>query len=373
MPSNSAPLPASSIVRRLLCRVALASVFVVALTGTGCTTGDQTVRSTSPPTTSGESRAGFQGRPITPAAEPGSAPKPVRQPKGRVIALPANSKPWGIAYDRATGRVLAALRGPPRLAAYEPRTEQMTIAKAPGAARMIDLVAPGGPLLYPAETTDTLARIAPSSLAALDMTRAGRAPHQAVMVGKTAFVTNEFGHAVRVLRDGRTVRLFGQPVQPGGITATSGRVAAVDVATNTLFVYDVASLKLVAALPAGQGPSHVVPIGGGRVAVSDVRGNAVLTYDLTGAPRPLGRVSVPGRAFWIEANPATDTIYTALSNKNLIVSLRVRDDGSMKRIAAVPTVRQPNSFELDATTGTIYVGGYTNSEIQIIPTTAFTR
>lgn len=364
--------PVPSTAHRLLRRASLATVLVMALLLTGCIGDDQAGPSTNQPTTSAQPPTGYQGRPITPAAEPGTAPEPTTQPVGRVVALPDGSKPWGIAYDPATGLALVALRSPGRLGAYNTRTQAMTITKAPGAARMIDLAAPGGPLLYPAETTDTLARIALPSLDVRGTTPAGRAPHQAVTVGTTVFVTNEFGHAVRALRDGRTVALARQPVQPGGITATSGRVAAVDVATNTLFVYDASSLELVAALPAGEGPSHVVPIGGGRVAVCDVRGNAVLTYDLTGTPRPLGRISVPGRAFWIEANPATNTIYTALSNTNRIVALRVRGDGSMERIASVPTVRQPNSFDLDPSTGTIYVAGYTNAELQIIPANAFT-
>jgi 6-phosphogluconolactonase (cycloisomerase 2 family) len=196
-------------------------------------------------------------------------------------------------------------------------------------------------------------------------------PHEAVVVGDTTFVTEEYGHAVRAIRNGRTVADLQQPVQPGGITAVGDRVAAVDVSTNTLFVYDAATLHLLAALPAGKGPSHVVPIGGTRVAVCDARGDQVLTYDLAGSPRALGAAAVPGNAFWIVGDPDTGTIYTALANTNLVAKLRVDASGTPVLVSTVPTVRNPISFDRDMTTGTLYVGGYADSQLQIIPSSAF--
>ncbi|WFR65832.1 hypothetical protein P9139_11755 [Curtobacterium flaccumfaciens] len=192
-----------------------------------------------------------------------------------------------------------------------------------------------------------------------------------MQVGDTQFVTEEFGHAVRAIRDGKVVKRLTEPVQPGGITAVGDRVVAVDVAANLLFVFDAKTLELVDALPAGKGPSHVVPIGGNRVAVCDVRGNAVLTYDVSGQPRELGRAAVPGRAFWIRADPETGTIYTALSNTNRIAKLSVRSDGSPELDSTVPTVRNPVSFDRDPSSGALYVGGYADSDLQIIPADAF--
>lgn len=108
-----------------------------------------------------------------------------------------------------------------------------------------------------------------------------------------------------------------------------------------------------------------------RVAVCDVRGNAVLTYDVSGQPRELGRAAVPGRAFWIRADPDTGTVYTALSNTNRIVKLTVRSDGSPELDSTVPTVRNPVSFDRDPSNGALYVGGYADSDLQIIPADAF--
>ena len=99
--------------------------------------------------------------------------------------------------------------------------------------------------------------------------------------------------------------------------------------------------------------------------------HAVLTYDLAGTPHQLGRAAVPGRAFWIEADPATRTIYTALPNTNRIARLHVDAAGRPTLTGTIPTVQQPISMDLDAASGTLYIGGYARSQLQIVPVSAF--
>ncbi|PZE23233.1 YncE family protein [Curtobacterium sp. MCBD17_028] len=326
---------------------------------------------TAPSASATHARTGYRGHVVTKAAEPGDAPPPPVTPAGRVVRLPATAHPWGVAVADSVHTVYLAERKQDRLIRYDMDTGAVTTKAVPGSARMIDLADPDGPLLLPAEDRDRLYTLALPSLHLVSSASTGRHPHQAVRVNSTTFLTEEFGHGVRALRNGRTVAHFTQPVQPGGITAVGNRVAVVDVAANLLFVYDATTLRLVAALPAGAGPSHVVPIGGDRVAVCDVRGNAVLTYDIGGTPRALGRAAVPGRAFWIRADAATGTIYTALANTDTIAQLRVRADGAPQLVRTVPTVRQPVSFDRDPATGDLYVGGYADSQLQVIPASAF--
>ncbi|MBE7163484.1 MAG: hypothetical protein INR72_19770 [Williamsia herbipolensis] len=345
---------------------AIASLTAVGLL-TGCTSTSNTASNAEPSPT----ETGYHGAPLTGAAEPGDAPAPKTDPVGTVVDLPAGTHPWGVAVVDRAHTVYLAARKQDRFAAVDMRDHRVTTKRVPGSARMIDLASPSGPLLLPAEDKGRLYELSPTTLDVESSAPAGKHPHQAVRVGDTTFVTEEFGHAVRVLRDGEVVKRFTQPAQPGGITAVGDRVAAVDVDANLLFVFDAKTLQLVAALPAGKGPSHVVPIGGDRVAVCDVRGNAVLTYDIGGTPKQLGRAAVPGRAFWIEADASTGTIYTALSNTNKIAELSVRDDGSPQLVTTVPTVRNPVSFDRDPATGDLYVGGYAASQLQIIPADAF--
>jgi len=314
---------------------------------------------------------GYQGAPLSGPAEPGDAPEPEQTPVGEVVDLPEGTHPWGVAVAHSVGQVYLAARKQHRFAVYDTATGDVSEESVPGAARMIDLAAPDGPLLVPAEDTGRMYELALPSLEVTSSAPAGKQPHQAVRVGDTTFVSEEHGHAVRAIRDREVVKRFTQPAQPGGITAVGDRVAVVDVRANLLFVYDAKSMELVGTLPAGKGPSHVVPIGGDRVAVCDVRGNTVITYDIGGTPEQLGSADVPGRAFWIEADPATGTIYAALSDTNRIAELSVRSDGSPRLDATVPTVRNPVSFDRDPEDGTLYVGGYADSELQIIPGDAF--
>lgn len=174
-----------------------------------------------------------------------------------------------------------------------------------------------------------------------------------------------------MIRGGKVVRTLDRPVQPGGITTAAGRVAVVDVRSNTLFVYDLDTLRLVAALPAGKGPSHVQPLGHGRVAVCDVRGQQIITYDLSGTPHKIDQRAVPGRAFGIATDPGKNLVYTSLANTNLVARLRVKPDGTLGRPVTLPTVRQPDSLAVDHSTGTVYVAGNAGSALDVIPAAAF--
>jgi DNA-binding beta-propeller fold protein YncE len=160
-------------------------------------------------------------------------------------------------------------------------------------------------------------------------------------------------------------------VQPGGITTAGGRVALVDVRSNQLFVYDTNPVKLVASLPAGEGPDHVQPIGHGRVAVSDVRGHQVITFDLTGTPHRIATARVSGRPFNIASDPKRGLVYASLSNTNKVTQFHVRPDGSLAKPVTRPTVRQPNSLAVDAGTGTVYVAGFKPARLDVIPRSAF--
>lgn len=316
-------------------------------------------------------RTGYHGLPLGRAAEPGSAPPVTVPPVGRVVDLPAGTHPWGVVAAPAAGEVYLAARKQDRLIAVDLWSFAVRTRPAPGSARMMDLAAPDGPLLLPGEDTNTVYRLDLPSLRVVGSARTHPHPHQAVQVDDTTYVSEETARAVAVIRGDRVVARLPGPDSPGGITAVPGRVAAVDVHANRLFVWDESTHRLLAALPAGKGPSHVVPVGGSRVAVCDVRGHAVLTYDLAGTPRALGRAAVPGRAFWVEADVATGTVYAALSDANRVAQLRVGADGRPRLVATVPTVRQPISMDLDAASGTLYVGGYADSQLQVVPVNAF--
>ncbi|MGH3796441.1 MAG: YncE family protein [Pseudonocardiaceae bacterium] len=303
-----------------------------------------------------------------PPAEPGQAPALIGAPAGQVRPLPGGA-PEGIAADPASGLIAIALRNPGRVALVDPATGQTRTLPMPGAARHLVIPRPGE-LLVPVESTGQLIEVALPQGTVTAAVTVGRQPHDAVRVGDTVFVANEFGRSVGVVRAQRMTRTLPGPTQPGGIAAAAGRVAVADVAGNRLYVYDAATLQQVAVLPAGAGPSHVRPVGHGRVAVADTRGNAVLVYDLRGQPRQVGRVPVPGRAYGLATDPEHGRAFVTLPNTNQVVALQVGDDGSVRTVGILGTVRQPNSVAYDPRSDTVLVAGAANSELQTIAASA---
>ncbi len=126
-----------------------------------------------------------------------------------------------------------------------------------------------------------------------------------------------------------------------------------------LYVYDVKTERQIAVLPAGAGPTHVERVGPTTVAVADTRGSAILLYDLSGRPRQVFRLPLPGGPYGLAADPARHRLWVALSGRNQLVRIDV--DGSRLRATSVryATVQQPNSVAVSAATGELVVAGAT--------------
>ena len=290
-------------------------------------------------------------------------------PAGRTLPLPGGS-PEGAVVDPGTGLLAVALRDPDRVALLDTASGQVRTVATPGAARHLSSAGPGE-LLLSAENTDVLARMSLPGGAISEQVQVGRQPHDAAPLGRTLFVSNESGGTLGVVQDGRMVQEIPGFAQPGGLAVAGDRVVAVDVRANTLHVVDARTLREIAVLPAGAGPSHVRPIGPGRVAVADTRGNAVLTFQVSGTPGEIGRYPVAGRAYGISADPRRGLLYTALSNTNQVVRWRIGPDGSLRDPRPLPTVRQPDDVAVDPRTGTAYVVGRADAQVQELPASAF--
>ena len=123
----------------------------------------------------------------------------------------------------------------------------------------------------------------------------------------------------------------------------------------------------MALLPAGAGPTHVERVGATTVAVADTRGNAVLLYDLSGHPKLVSRLPLPGGPYGLASVPGSGQLWVALSGQNQLV--RVDVDGSRLRRTTVhfPTVQQPNSVAVSPKTGELVIAGATpNGSLQLV-------
>lgn len=303
--------------------------------------------------------------PLPPAAEPAAAPPLTTEPVGEVV--PVGPLAEGIAADPVTHVVAVGVREPNSLALVDGRTgDQIRTVPLPGHLRHLQLAAPGGPVLVPAESSNSLLRVALPSGEKLSRVPTGVFPHDATAAANGAlFVANEFDGTVAVVREGEVVHRFSDQTQPGGLAAVGNTVGLIDVRQNDLTVYDAETLRQTARLPAGAGPTHVVAAGGERLAVTDTRGDALLLYDLTPTPRQIGRVDLPGSPYGIAYDPAEDRVWVTLTERNEIVAIDPATTPP-RVVDRLPTVRQPNTVAVDSETGRVFVTGTAKGVLQLI-------
>ena len=302
------------------------------------------------------------------AAEPETAPVPTTPPAGTVVAV--GDTPEGLVVDDPAGLAIAALRRPDSLALVSlGGSHQVRLVATPGRARHLRLVAAGGPLLFPAEDTNELIELSLPAASVISKVATLHQPHDAVVAGGRVWITDELAGSVTSIGAGG--RTLPAGLQPGGLAAAAGRVAAADVRGNRLYVFDAKSQKQIAVLPAGAGPTHVVEVNATTVAVADTRGNAVLLYALDGTPRLVARIALAGGPYGLAADPARHHLWVALSGRNQLVRLDIESDGAGEKIVrsnvTLPTVQQPNSVAVSATTGEVVVAGATkNGQLQLV-------
>lgn len=304
---------------------------------------------------------------LPPAAEPARPPpKQAEEPAGTVIKLDGET-PEGIAADPATHIVAVGLRKPTALALIDGRTgEQVDTVPMPGRFRHLQIADPGGPVLVPVEGANALVKVALPSGKKIAQIRTGRFPHGATEAANgTIFVANEFGGTVVALRDGKIVRTFKKTTQPAVLAPVGNTVALVDVRQNNLTLYDAERLRRLGSLPAGKGPTHVVSSPEGLLAVTDTRGDAVMLYSLDPQPRRIGKLELPGSPYGIAYDAANDLVWVTLTAKNQVVAIDATG-AEPKVVKRLPTVRQPNTVDVDDATGRVFITGTARGVLQII-------
>ena len=301
------------------------------------------------------------------AAEPETGPSLTEPPIGRVV--PVGTTPEGIVVDSVTGTVAVATHDPNELVLLK-ADDTTIIARTPlpGTVRHLQLASPGGPVLVPAESSNSLVRVnLPDGRADPPITT-GTFPHDAVQAQNgTVFVSNEQGGTVAVLRGNDIVKVFADSVQPAGLAAVGDAVGMLDVRKNDLTVYDAAGLRIVGSTPAGDGPTHLVADRHGRMIAADTRGNAVRVFTPLPTPQQVGQVAQPSGPYGIAYDATRDRLWVASSGSNEVVGYDMTEP-TPRQVAKFATVQSPYSIAVDSTTGRLYVAGVTAGVVQIIDT-----
>lgn len=296
------------------------------------------------------------------AAEPAVSPPLRSAPAGR--SAPVGSEPEGIAWDERAGLVAVGIHEPPQVAFVDPETLKVVHrVPLPAPPRHLTYDPAAGTILVPAESADELLVVRPSGV--VTATKVGTHPHDATSVGGNVFVADEHSDGISVVRKGRVVATLPTPHQPGGIVGVADNwVALVAVSARVVEVYGVHSLKPIARLPGGVGPSHIVA-GPLYTYVADTQGEQILVYEIGRHSHLLGEAAAPGTPYGLAVDAmrsrlwVTDTATNRLSEYSTLGELP-------RRLASYPTVRQPNSVTVDERTGAVFVVGRDAGVIQRI-------
>jgi DNA-binding beta-propeller fold protein YncE len=284
-------------------------------------------------------------------------------PVGRVVAV--GRAPEGLAADAATHTFAVALRDPDQLALVDARSGRVRRRVAlPGGPRHLTTDAAASAFVVPVETAGRALTVTPAGRVTADVA-VGDHPHDAATLAGRTFVGNERGNTVAVLDHGRETARRAVATQPGGLAAAdAGRaLAVVSVRERVLELYDPRTLKRVARVAAGVGPTHVVAVSD-RLYVADTQGGALLVF----ATRPklalVRRVDLPGGPYGMAVDPVRHRLWVTLTARNEVVSLPA--NGRPRPLARLATVRQPDSVAVDPALGTLAVTGRDAGVLQLI-------
>ena len=292
------------------------------------------------------------------------APDVTTTPAGVVRTVGALAE--GAVFDARTGLLAVAVRNPDRLLLIDGATLAVRHSVAlPGHARHLQLAAPGGPVLVPAEDASRLLEVALPGGAITASVPVGKQPHDAGPgVGGRVVVGNEFGQSLSVIANGAVQRTITGVVQPGGVVDAGSLEAIVDVHAYTVSTFDPVTGKRTAITKAGAGPTHAGLVAPNRLAVTDTRGNAVLTYSVSPLRRT-GKLALAGSPYGIAVDVSTQTVWVTLTGRNEVVGLDV-SAATPRVIARYPTVAQPDTVAVAPGSHTVWVVGSRNGQVERI-------
>jgi hypothetical protein len=296
---------------------------------------------------------------LPPPAEPARSPTLERPPAGRVLAL--GGQPEGVAVEPASGVVAVGAREPAALVLVDGRALRVRRrVELPGPPR--HLAAAAGRFLVPAEPADRYVEVTPAGAVATNVAT-GHWPHDVAAVGGRVFVSDERAASLSVIENGRRSGSVAVAPQPGGLSAAGGLLAVVSVRERVLELYDAETLRRVARVPAGVGPTHVAAAGA-WVYVVDTDGGALLVFATAPELELVRRYPLPGSPYGVAVDPVRRRLWVTLTGRNELVELPAH--GRPHALRRFATVRQPDSVAIDSSTGRVFVTGRADGLLQAL-------
>ncbi len=297
-----------------------------------------------------------QGDGFPPVAEPADAPPLETEPAGEVIEVGSGAE--GLIVDGETGIAALGVREPPSLELID--LDEFEIARTIPLAshpRHLQIAAPGGPVLVPAEDSDELF-ITELPTGSVESVGVGDFPHDATALGDRIFVGDEFGDTLSVIEDGEVIETVDAPVQPGSVIAAGELLAVIAVAERVLTLYDPTTLEPLGTTSGGEGPTHIRAIDD-RGFVIDTQGDAILEFRLRkSGPERVGSTPLEGTPYGIAIDEERERLWVTLTALNEVVEFEITRNGIEER-HRYPAVEQPNTIAIDPRDGSAIVSGAT--------------
>jgi DNA-binding beta-propeller fold protein YncE len=151
---------------------------------------------------------------------------------------------------------------------------------------------------------------------------------------------------------------------PGWRAATTdGRlIAVVRPRERVLAVYDGITMRRLATIPAGIGPTHVA-VRGSDAFVVDTQGGALLVFSLRPRVEFVRRANLRGSPYGIAFDPMRGRMWVTLTARNELVE--VTADRRPRVLRRLPTIRQPDSVAVDRA-GEVAVSGSSAGVLQLV-------
>jgi DNA-binding beta-propeller fold protein YncE len=289
---------------------------------------------------------------------------PTPEPAGEVVEV--GNEPEGVVVDPETGLVAVGLRDPNQLALVDGSSgEVVRNIELPASPRHLNIAGPGGPVLVPAESSNSLVQVSLPEGEIIAETTVGTSPHAAAAASNgRIFVGNEYGDNASVIEGDREIEKIETPRQPGGVAVTdNGLVGIVSVGEQILEVFDASTLDSLGRADAGEGPTHIVAGPENHFYVTDTSGDAILIYEARPEPQQVGRVSLPGQPYGIAIDPERGNLWVTAGNQ--LIQFVLEGD-ALRELARYPTVSKPNTVAVDTASGRVFVAGRANGELQIL-------
>ena len=182
MSSGSRKLPRSTRVLSTTRYPLLTTLLLLLLVACGSEQGGGSEQSAPEQGTTAEETTFVQG--YTPPEEPPPPPEPAEappveeEPAGRVVEI--GDSPEGLVADPETNLVAVGLRDPDLLALLDGESgDVIRRVELPESPRHLQLAAPGGPVLVPAERSDSLVQVTLPDGEVSAETPVGQFPHDA--------------------------------------------------------------------------------------------------------------------------------------------------------------------------------------------------